>query len=253
MNSNGVREKLKAGESTIGCFLGLGSPNVAELLAHAGYDWLLIETEHNALGPAEVQHMLMAINATNTIPLVRVPSADQVYIQNALDIGALGIMVPMVKTADEARAIVSMTRYPPEGKRGIGGLRSSHYTLDNVDYFNRANDNILVVLIVETKEAAENIDEIASVPGVDALFMGTWDLSLSYGLNPNDLPLPQIDKICDRVLEVCQKQGIACGGAFVTPEQIQEKKKQGYRMLANLDYNLLVSGARKAIEGFRQV
>src|SRR3954447_12039584 len=99
MRANWVREKLGAGQPTIGCFLGLGSPNVAELMAHAGFDWLVIETEHNGLDSAEIQHMLMAINATSTVPIVRIPSANPVYIQRALDLGALGILVPLVRTA----------------------------------------------------------------------------------------------------------------------------------------------------------
>ena len=130
MKTNHVREKAKAGKPTIGCFLGLGSQNVAGLMANAGLDWVVIETEHNGLDSAEIEHMLMAIKGTDTIPLVRVPSASPVYIQRALDIGAMGLMVPMVKTAGEARAIVSATRYPPEGTRGFGPLRASSYTMD---------------------------------------------------------------------------------------------------------------------------
>ena len=251
MKTNWVREKLKADELTVGCFMGLGSPNAAELLAHAGFDWLLIETEHNALGPAEVQEMLMAMNGSNAIPIVRIASKDQDHIQRALDIGAMGIMAPMVRTADEARALVSMTRYPPVGTRGIGGLRSSLYTIDKVDYFDRANDNMLVVLIIETKEAIENIEEIAKVPGVDALFMGSWDLSLSYGLNPNDLPLPMIDEMCETVLKVCKENNVACGTAYVNPEQVPKMKAQGYRMLACTEYYLLLNSAQDAIKAMR--
>src|SRR5258707_9733105 len=110
MRKNWVREKMRAGQPTLGCFLGLGSPNVAELLAHAGFDWLVIETEHNGLDSAEIEHILMAINGTETIPIVRVPSANPVYIQRALDVGALGVLVPLVRTAAEARAIVAATR-----------------------------------------------------------------------------------------------------------------------------------------------
>src|SRR3954447_14614597 len=106
MRANWVREKLGAGQPTIGLFLGLGSPNVAEMMAHAGFDWLVIETEHNALDTAETQHMLMAMNGTSAIPIVRLPSASQVHIQRALDIGAMGVVVPLVRTAAEARAIV---------------------------------------------------------------------------------------------------------------------------------------------------
>ena len=182
--------------------MGLGSPNLAELLAHAGYDWLVIETEHNALDTAQIEHMLMAINGTEAIPIVRIPSANPVFIQRALDIGGMGILVPMVKTADEAQAIVDATRYPPQGKRGWGPLRASQYTVDNEDYFNRANDNILVFLLIETKEAVENLEEIGAVPGVDVLYIGMWDLCLSMGLNPLHMPHPETDAVIERALEV---------------------------------------------------
>src|SRR4051812_28745249 len=115
MRTNLVREKLRSGQPTIGCFLGLGSPNVAELMASAGFDWLIIETEHNALDSAEIQHMLMAVGGTDTVPLVRIPSSNPVFIQRALDMGAMGIVVPLVKTPSEAQAIVRATRFPPQG------------------------------------------------------------------------------------------------------------------------------------------
>ena len=150
MKTNHVRQKLKAGEATVGCFLGMGSPNVAEQMAHSGFDFIVIEMEHNGLDMAEVQHMLMAINGTDTIPIVRIPSSDQVFIQRSLDIGALGIIVPLLRSADQAREVVRATRYPPDGIRGFGPLRASHYTLDYPDYLGRANDNILVSFLLET-------------------------------------------------------------------------------------------------------
>ena len=176
MRSNTVREKVRNGQPTLGCFLGLGSPAIAELLAHAGCEWLLIEMEHNGLDMAEVEHMLRAMNGSETIPLVRIPSADPVFIQRALDIGAMGITVPMVRTAAEAQAIVRASRYPPEGSRSFGPLRASQYTVNYEEYFERANDNVLITLIVETAEAVENLEEIAAVPGIDVLFIGDFDL-----------------------------------------------------------------------------
>ena len=184
MKTNQVREKLRAGKTSLGCFVGLGSPNAAELLAHAGFEWLIIETEHSALDSAEIEHMLMAINGAEAVPIVRVPSADPVYIQRALDFGAMGIMVPMVKTVEEAQAVVRATRYPPAGTRGYNPLRAAHYSFDSKDYFYRANDNLLVALILETKEAVQSLEAIASVPGVDVLFLGPFDLCLSLGLDP---------------------------------------------------------------------
>ena len=253
MRTNWVREKLLAGRPTLGIFMGLGSPNVAELLAHAGFDWLVIETEHNALDSAEIQHMLMALNATDAVPLVRVPSSDHVFIQRALDMGAMGIVVPMVKTADQARSIVSATRLPPEGTRSWGPLRAAHYTLDDEDYAKRANDNILVVLILETKEAFENLEEIAAVPGVDAFIIGPRDLALSLGLDPVDISHPEIEEAAERALAVGRKHGVAVGVSWRTPEELRRRQAQGATFLRyGSDYSILASAARAGVEAFRE-
>ena len=251
MKTNWVREKILAGEPTIGCFLGLCSPNVAELLAHAGYDWLLIETEHHALDSAQIEHMLMAISGTNTIPLVRVPSSNPVFIQRALDIGAMGIVVPFVNTADQARAIVRATRYPPAGTRAFGGLRASRYTIDDEDYFNRANDNIIVAPIFETKEAVENLESIAAVPGVDVLYFGPADLSLSLGLNPLHLPLPETEAILERALAIGRKSGVAIGVGCHTPEKLRQLQAQGFTCVSyGGDFRLLADAAHEGLAAF---
>ncbi len=253
MRNNWVREKLNAGEPTVGALMGLGSPNVAELLAHAGYDWLAVETEHNALDYAEIEHMLMAMNGTETIPIVRLPSDDAIGIQRALDIGAMGVLVPMIKTAEQARAIVSATRYPAEGTRGFGPMRASHYAMDYEDYLTRSNDNILVALMLETKEAIEDLDAITSVPGVDALYMGLWDLSLSYGLNPLRMPFPELDAAIDRALDVGRKNNVAIGIGTGTPTELRRRLDQGFRfMVYGTDYLLLSGAAQQGIAAFRE-
>lgn len=254
MRKNWVRQKLQAGEPTIGALLGLGSPNVAELMAQAGYDWLVVETEHSALDSAQIEHMLMAMNGSETIPIARVPSADPVTIQKALDIGAMGILVPMVRTASEAEAIVSATRYPPEGRRGFGPLRASHYTMDYDDYLASANENILVALILETKEALENLEEIVSVPGVDALFLGLFDLCLSMGFNPMQMPFEEIDAAIERALAVCKKSGVAIGVGSSTPEDLRRRREEGFTFqVYGTDYKLLGDAARTGIEAFRNL
>jgi 4-hydroxy-2-oxoheptanedioate aldolase len=253
MRANWVREKMLAGQPTIGCFLGLGSPNVAGLLAHAGFDWLVIETEHNGLDSAEIEHMLMAMSGTATIPLVRVPSANPVFIQRALDMGALGIVVPMVRTAAEARAIVSASRYPPVGARSFGPLRASNYTFDNADYVLRANDNIIVALILETREAVEQLEEIASVPGVDAIFLGPFDLCFSLGLDPMQQPHPEIETIQEQMVAVARKTGIAAGMGANTPEQLRQRRAEGFTWLAyGPDYQLLADVARSGLAAFER-
>ena len=253
MRTNWVREKLQAGQPVIGSFLGLGSPNVAELMAQVGFDFLVIETEHNGLDSAEIEHMLMAINGAETIPIVRVASSNPVFIQRALDMGGMGILVPMVKTADEAEDIVRATRYPPDGIRSFGPLRASRYTLDYNEYLQHANDNIIVMLIVETKEAVENLETIASVPGVDVLFLGLFDLCLSLGLNPNKMPHPEIDAIINQVLTVGKSTGVTIGGGAGRPEDVPALQAQGFTLVSyGPDYGLLVKGAQAGLEAFER-
>lgn len=253
MRKNWVREKLLAGESTIGALMGLGSPTVAELLAHSGYEWLAIETEHNALDSAETQHMLMAVNGADTIPIVRLPSDDPMGIQRALDIGAMGILVPMIRDAAQAEAIVSATRYSPAGTRGFGPLRASNYTLDYADYLEQANDNMLVVLMLETKEALDNLDEIMAVPGVDALYMGLFDLSLSFGLNPMNMPFPELDAAIEKVLEASRRSGVAVGIGTGSPEDLNHRLDQGFRLMVyGTDYMLLLEAAGRGLKAFQE-
>lgn len=252
MRTNFVRRKLKAGEPVIGSFLGLGSPSLAELMAHAGYDWLVIETEHNGLDSAEVEHMLMAVSSTDTVPIVRVPSASHVFIQRALDMGAMGVLVPMVRTRVEAEAIVRATRLPPEGTRSWGPLRASGYTFDTDDYYDRANDNVVVALIVETREAVDNLEEIASVPGIDVLNLGPWDLSLALGLDPRQLPHPEVDGVLDRMLAVSEKADVAAGAGVNEPGGVPELLARGVTFLGyGPDYSLIANAARAGMDAFR--
>jgi 4-hydroxy-2-oxoheptanedioate aldolase len=253
MKSNAVLRKLRGGEPTLGCFVGLGSPNVVELLGHAGVDWLVLETEHNGLDAAEVEHMLRAADTTDAVPIVRVPSAEHVFIQRALDLGAGGVMVPLVRTAAEAEAIVRATRYPPRGSRSFGPLRASRYSFDNADYLAHANDNMLVALIVETREALENIDAIAAVPGVDVLYLGLFDLCLSLGLNPLELPLPEIDAAVEHVLAAGARHGVAIGHGAPTAAGIIDLRGQGFSFIGfGPDYALLAAAARAGVQAFSQ-
>jgi 4-hydroxy-2-oxoheptanedioate aldolase len=244
MKRNLVREKLAAGGTSVGCFLGLGSPSVTELLGHAGFDWLMIEMEHNAVDWADVQEMLMATSSTDVTAMVRVPSADPLVIQRALDIGAQGVMVPMIRTVEDARSVVAATRYPPIGQRGFGGLRVGKYTLGNAEYFERSKDEILVVLIIETKEAVENIEAIAAESGVDALMIGTFDLYLSLGLDPFRQPLSEGEAAVQRILDAGKKFGRAVGCAYGSAADFRKRREQGFRMLALTDYSLLANAAK---------
>lgn len=236
----------------LGTFVGLGSPNVAELLAHAGFDWLVIETEHNGLDAAEIEHMLMAMNGADAIPIIRIPAANHFFIQRALDMGGLGILVPMVRSAEEAEAIVRAARYPPAGTRSFGPLRASRYSFDNADYFARANENILVILILETKEAVADLEAILAVPGVDGIYLGPFDLCLSLGLDPMQQPFAEVETIVERALALCKEKGVAFGIGCRTPHELANRYAQGCTLLGyGTDYSLLANAARTGVEAFR--
>lgn len=252
MQANKVRQKIRNGQNAFGCFMGMGSTTVAELLGHAGCEWLVVEMEHNGIDMAEVEQMLMAMNGTDTVPMVRIPSADPVFIQRSLDIGGLGIAVPMVKTAEEAEAIVRASRYPPHGTRSFGPLRASNYTIDYEGYFEQANDNILILLILETAEAVENLEEIANVPGIDVLYIGAFDLCLSLGLNPFDMPLPEIDEVIEHARGVAARCDVALGIGSGSPEELRLRAEQGFTFLGyGPDYQLLLGTLRPGVEAFR--
>ena len=252
MEKNLVRQRLLNGEPTLGAFLSLGSPHIAELMASAGLDWLLLEAEHTAIDIAQIEHMLMAVRGTGTVPIVRTLSSDPLLIQKTLDAGAMGVFVPMVRSAAEARAIVQATRYPPEGTRGFGPLRASQYTLDYEDYLASANDNILVVLIIETVESVENIEAILDVPGVDVVYFGLFDLCIAMGLNPMQMPFPEIDEIVERTLKLCKEKGVAIGAGARTPDDLKQLLDRGYTFVNyGMDVQILKDKTLEGIQTFR--
>ena len=157
---NRLKQRLDAGDVVIGAQNRFGVPAIVELFGKAGFDYVVLDTEHAPQTPSGVQAQLQGLASTDTTPIVRVPNNDPDLIRLYLDMGAGGVLVPFVNSAEEAEAIVRATRYPPQGRRGFGPLRASHYTQDYDDYLARANDNILVALIVETREAVENIESI---------------------------------------------------------------------------------------------
>lgn len=200
---NLLKEKLQEGKAVVGAFVGLGHPDVTETLSRAGFDWLLIDGEHGPLGLETMQMMMMGMNGSNCTPIVRVEWNDPVIIKRALDIGAYGVLVPWVNTKEEAEAVVQACKYPPEGIRGWGPRRASR---NDPDYRATANDQVLVSVQVETQTAVDNLEEIAAVDGIDALFIGPYDLSNNMGIGiPPQWDNPRFLGAIEAVLHACDK------------------------------------------------
>jgi len=181
MTMNFIKKSVNS-KTTNGVFISSGMEIAVELAADTGFDWVIIDMEHGLADESKMLSMIRCLDGTETAPIIRIPTLREEYIKRALDYGASGIMCPMINTSTEAQELVKLTRYPPEGKRGLtASSRASNYGKNFKDYFANANSNLLCIIQIETKEALNNIDAIAAVNGADILFIGHSDLSLSLG------------------------------------------------------------------------
>ena len=179
---NTVKAKLKNGKKTAGAFLQTLSPVSAEILAASGFDWLIVDLEHSPCSFEGLQAHLQAMNGSGAVPFARAPWNDAVAIKRILDTGVMGVLIPYVNTREEAEAAVAACKYPPKGIRGVAGSpRAAGYTRNMKEYLNSANDEVVVMIAVETMEAVENLDSILEVDGLDGIFIGPVDLASSMG------------------------------------------------------------------------
>ena len=230
-----INEKMARGEASIGTWLSMAHPSIAEILASAGYDFVVVETEHTAIDISEVLRLLVAIEGKECVSLVRLAGIDPIQAKAVLDSGAAGVLVPMVNTRADAELCVQMTKYPPLGARGIGLARAQGYGEGFKDYVANANDDSLLIVQIEHKDAVENIEEILSVPGIDGTFIGPYDLSMSLGV-PGQLDHPKVLRSQERVLDVTLSHGLVAGTHFVHPDTAAEDCSAaiaaGYRFIA---------------------
>ncbi len=248
---NLVKEKLKAGKPSVGTWIEMNNPDVTEQLAMLGFDWLVFDVEHGLFAMRDIQRMMQSMSsARDCIPLVRVPINDPVYFKWALDMGAYGVVVPWVNSKEEALRAVQSSKYPPEGIRGCGPRRASRYYSEIADYVKRANDDTLVVVMIETQDALDNLDEILSVKGVDAAYIGPDDLSLNLGIFQQK-ENPIFKSALSKVLESCKKHGVA-PGMHCSDRTINGAIAQGFQFCAlNDDDTFLTMGAKTCLENVK--
>ena len=199
--SRSIKKRVLGGETLFGCFILVPSPAVVEMVGYAGFDYVILDREHGGAGMEAVEHQLRAAEASGTGTLVRIPSAEPWEILWALDAGAEGILVPHVRTAGEARAIVSAAHYPPNGTRGLATTaRAGRHGFVGVDdHLRRAGEETFVMLQIEDAEALPQVAEIAATPGVDAVFIGPADLSISLG-HPGNAGHPEVAAAIDQII-----------------------------------------------------
>jgi 2-keto-3-deoxy-L-rhamnonate aldolase RhmA len=228
---NRLKDRLADGQVCLGATITMNSPIVAEILSHVGgLDWLWFEMEHSSLSEQDVLTMLQTTNGSDVSTVVRVPWNDKTMIKRVLDLGPDGIIIPLVNSKAEAEAAVRAIKYPPWGERGAGLARAQAYGLHMAEYLKTANQDVAAIVMIEHIDAVNNIDEILSVKGVDSVMVGALDLSGSLGLlgQTDD---ERVEAAVQKVLAACRREGIPCGIITVSPEQTNERLRQGFTNL----------------------
>lgn len=252
-NADRFRQKIQRGGVCLGAAVSFSDPTASEILCGAGLDFLWIDMEHAALSLDAVQAHIMAAELHSTAALVRVPSNEPVVIKQVLDLGASGIIIPMVRTAGEARDAVAATRYPPEGVRGWGPRRASHYgRIPGPAVAEEANRSVLVVVQIEHIDAVRKLDEILDVPGIDAIYFGTSDLAGSMGLPP-EAPHPSLDEVIATVIQKARQRGVCVGqSAEDDVAGALQLIDNGVQMIAvGDDFRLLANSVDRLVHGIR--
>jgi 4-hydroxy-2-oxoheptanedioate aldolase len=246
------KNQLRAGTPKLGLFLNSHSPTVAEQLAHSGYDWLLVDSQHGPMGYEKLSAMLSGISNGGAKSLVRVGGySDRPGIQQSLDLGADGVLVPYINTAEEARQAVSCTRYPTAGTRSVYFPQRSMNKEGLLGYAGGANKNVIVALQVETADCIKNMDEIAAVPGVDLLFLGQNDLCMSMGLYekyefPHMYTSPELGAATEKLIAAARKNNVILGLFLFGTSRVGEFLDKGFSFISignDLHHILTQAGA----------
>lgn len=249
---NWIRERVLKGEMVAGTWLNLGSSLTAEIAGRAGFDWAVVDVEHGAGGHDSLVHQLQALAGTPVSPLVRIAWNEAPRFKRVLDLGAVGVVVPYVCSAEEARQAVAAMRYPPQGIRGVASLnRAAGFGYDLDEYLSAANERLLTVVQIETRGALTAAEEIAAVEGVDVLFVGPMDLSFSLGI-PLQYDSPEFKAGLARVAGAARGAGKAAGILLGRPEQIEETIATGFTFIGlGSDGGVLAQGMRALVAALR--
>ena len=245
-----LKDALRQNKTLIGTLVTTSSPEVAEVLALAGFDWLFIDLEHGSLSIQDAQSVIQVV-AGRCFTVVRVPDASAENVKRVLDTGCDGIIAPHVNSADEARTIVALAKYPPDGEHSVGLGRAQGYGLNFADYIASANAQTVVLVQIEHKNAVANVDQILQVQGIDALFIGPYDLSGSMGIL-GQVSDARVVAAIDKVRSACARTNRSFGIFCATAEQASAAITAGARIVAvGTDLMHMANSARVALEAIR--
>jgi 2-keto-3-deoxy-L-rhamnonate aldolase RhmA len=251
MALNRLRDRLHRNDTSYGLWITMESPTLTEIAGTLGVDWVCVDMEHGHLDFREVMEHVRAVRGSETTVLVRVPEIQRDCIKRVLDIGAHGVLLPLVRTRADVERGMNYGRYPPQGERGVGGERAVKWGLGFREYLEHANDETLIIPLIETVESVDNIDTVLTVPGLEAIFFGPSDLSTGYGyLGEWEGP-----GVAEKILAI-QRQAAAMGiGAGVMATTLDDgvrRRDQGFSMIGlGSDAGLLIRSINQAFERLR--
>ena len=249
---NPLRRKLKANETTFGMWVTLEAPTVSEIAAEMGVDWICVDMEHGSLSYRDVLNHLRAAKGSDMAVLARVPTTSVDTVKRCLDLGVHGVLLPLIRTADELRDGFNFARYPTLGARGLGGERAVRWGMALESYVEAANEETLVIPVIETKEASANIAGILSVPGLEAIFFGPADLSQSFG-HLGVWEGPGIADDIVRMTGLARQRNIAAGVIGTNADDIELRQRQGFRMIGlGSDAGMILRQLGTQLERFKQ-
>lgn len=250
---NPFRHLLKAAGAhpPVGTWVVSSNALAAEALGHAGFDWAVLDLEHTITDLGDLVHLLQAVGNTRMVPVVRLPWNEPVMVKRVLDAGALTVMFPFVQNAEEARRAVAATRYPPEGVRGVMGLSRATRYGTATQALRHANQSVGVIVQIETREALDELEAIATVPGVDAVFVGPADLSASLG-HLGEPAHPQVMELLARAVDRCRALGRPVGTMGASAELVAQYRAMGFDFVGvGSDLGLMMRGAQAALSALR--
>jgi 2-keto-3-deoxy-L-rhamnonate aldolase RhmA len=249
--TNSVKDKLSRGESVIGPVISVNNVEVATRAAALGFDFIWLEMEHCPLSLETVRNIVLATRGLPAVPLARPPTNELWTAKRLLDAGVLGVIFPFTRTPELARQAVAACRYPPHGLRGSGADLAAFRWAAPEGYYDFADQNVLVVAVVEDASAVENIEEIAATPGLDVLFIGTSDLSFSLGLR-GEQNHPKLDRAVEKIVAAAKRHGKFLGRPGLNPNDIKRFQKQGFRFFMTMtDLDFMAAGAAQLLGAFK--
>lgn len=251
MRLNQTKQRLRQNQPAFGTMCNAASTLVVETLGLSGYDFVIVDLQHGENNLDNAQHMFQALGSTPATPFVRVAAGVPMYIQRALDLGAYGVIVPLVNTRAEAEQVVASVRYAPQGTRSWGPVRGLLY--GGADYFSKSAEELMALVMIESAEGLNNVEAIMSVDGVDGCFVGPMDLGISLGYSP-DLPAldPAVEAAIARILAATQAAGKFCGIHTTSVDDAKRRVAQGFRLVSVMaDTRMMKAGAQQTLAALR--